>query len=132
MPTLAAEKRKWAKALITDPNTPCIECCPYKNLVAYLNKCPKRDEDDIEELQFVRGVTARGDPRFLTKSNLGYNEIMKIPERINQRLSEANRVEKATGKAGRTTYTTLGMNSTGLGPVVIAAATKHDGLCSTR
>lgn len=124
MPLNAVDKKKWCKSLLADPFTPCIDHCPYNVITTYLEACPTPDKETDPPLAFVRALATRGD-RCLAKGPLGYSEIMKIPERVNQRLSEPNRVKKATGKAGRMTFTTLAMNETNVGGEVTAAATKH-------
>ena len=65
-------------------------------------------------------------PKRIARGPFGYNEIMKIPQKVNLRLSKENQIDdKATGKVGRMTFSSRTMNDTKVGGETAAAATKH-------
>jgi hypothetical protein len=126
MPSLLPDKKKWCKTLLENPNAPCLEGCPYNIINSYIEDCPRPLKDTADELAFIRALSSRGDEnRTIARGPLGYNEIMKIPQRVNLMLSESNQVSKATGKAGRMSFTSIAMNKTKVGAEVVALATKH-------
>ena len=126
MPTDPANRKKWCKTLLANPEAPCLDPCPFNIVYNYLKDCPLPDDNSKEApLSFIRALSSRGDPRTIARGPLSYSEIMKIPQRVNLRLSEENQITKATGKVGRMTFTSRAMNDTKVGGEVTAVATKH-------
>ena len=128
MPEAAANKRKWCRVLQENPDANCLDGCPYDILGSYLKDCPTVSKASDPPLAFIRALPARGDleRRCLARGLLSYNEIMKIPERVNQMLPENVQTKTwATGKLGRMTFSTLAMNATDVGGEATSMATKH-------
>jgi hypothetical protein len=77
------------------------------------------------DLPFARALASRGEPREMTRGQLGINELRKIFADVNTRLSDTVRLEKApTGHSGRVSFISNCMNA-GAGASAVGASSKH-------
>ena len=62
MPTNSADKKKWCKTLLENPDAKCLDPCPYMLISEYLNDCPLPEKVDDPPLSFIRALSTRGEP----------------------------------------------------------------------